>query len=457
MKKGSKTLLLLCLSLLLIITACGGPNENSTVDNTSNGTENAGENAVSPKKEVVLNIPHYKSGQNVGAKFFLPQVERFNNKYAGQYKIVIEEIPQDDYAAKIKLLAQQNELPALIEGGDKDFLRDVIVKGEKFYDLKPLIDSKPEMKKLMVEESLAYNTTESGKIVSLPVISFSPVGLYYNKEMFEKAGITKPISQMNFAEFDAALESLKKAGFTPLSLMSGENAWTSMLLASSFLANEPGGAELLKSTELAYDYTDPMWINTFAEIKKWFEKYTTDNAIGAGYADAANNFMNERTAIIANGPWMVPDFSDTTKAAAGLDKKVGASIYPGGVALATVNEYTWWIPKGLKEEETQAALAFLEFMTTPEEKEAEMVQLGGTSPKLETSAEFDSKLNPILLELNNTMKSDLKQTVQFLGVIWPEQIAATEFGKFLPLLAKGTLTPEQFAEELTKKAQQFKK
>ncbi|RCW48536.1 ABC transporter substrate-binding protein [Paenibacillus prosopidis] len=453
MKKGSKALFLLCLSILLTITACSGQNGNSTVDNTSNGTEDA----ASPKKEVVLNIPHYKSGQNVGAKFFLPQVERFNNKYAGQYKIVIEEIPQDDYAAKIKLLAQQNELPALIEGGDKDFLRDVIVKGEKFYDLKQWIDSKPEMKKLMVEESLVYNTTQSGKIVSLPIISFSPIGLYYNKEMFEKAGITKPISQMNFAEFDEALESLKKAGFTPLSLMSGENAWTSMLLASSFLANEPGGAELLKSTEFSYDYTDPMWINTFAEIKKWFEKYTTDNAIGAGYADAANNFLNERTAIIANGPWMVPDFSDTTKAAEGLDKKVGASIYPGGVALATVNEYTWWIPKGLKEEETQAALAFLEFMSMPEEKEAEMVLLGGTSPKLETSAEFDSKLDPILLELNNTIKSDLKQTVQSLGIIWPEQIAGTEFGKFLPLLAKGTLTPEQFAEEMTKKAQQFKK
>ena len=59
--------------------------------------------------------------------------------------------------------------------------------------------------------------------------------------MFEKAGITKPIAQMSFTEFDAAIKQLKAAGYTPLSLMTGENAWTTMLLASAFMANEPGG------------------------------------------------------------------------------------------------------------------------------------------------------------------------------------------------------------------------
>ena len=39
--------------------------------------------------ETVITIPHFKSGENVGAIFFLPQVERFNEKYAGQYKVVI--------------------------------------------------------------------------------------------------------------------------------------------------------------------------------------------------------------------------------------------------------------------------------------------------------------------------------------------------------------------------------
>jgi raffinose/stachyose/melibiose transport system substrate-binding protein len=455
MKRKYNVLMALCLSLVLVLTACSSGNGGKNTSQGNAGTETGGDSGT--QKEVVLKIPHYKSGQNVGAKQFLPQVERFNKKYAGKYKLVIEEIPQDDYNAKIKLLAQQNQLPALIEGGERDFLRDIVVKQEKFYDLKPWLDAKPELKEIMIDDSVAYNTTESGKIVSLPFISMSPIGLYYNKEMFQKAGITKPISQMTFDEFDQALESLKKAGFTPLTLMTGENAWTSMLLATSFLANEPGGADVLKSTDFAYNFNNPMWIKTFAELQKWFQNYTTDNAVGAVYADAANNFLNERTAIIANGPWMVADFGDTTKAAEGLDKKIGASIYPGGVAVATLNEYSWWIPKGLKQEETDAALAFLEFMSTPEEKEDAMVILGGTAPKMETSPDFDSKLNPILVELNGTVKNDLKQTVQAIATVVPSQVADPEFGKYLPTLASGKVTPEEFAKVLTKKAEQFKK
>ena len=44
-----------------------------------------------------ITIPHYKTGENVGAKFFLPQVERFNELYSGKYHITVEELTQDMY------------------------------------------------------------------------------------------------------------------------------------------------------------------------------------------------------------------------------------------------------------------------------------------------------------------------------------------------------------------------
>ena len=63
---------------------------------------------------VSVTIPHYKTGENVGAIFFLPQVERFNALYEGKYHIEIEELTQDMYADKIQQLGQQNKLPVLI-------------------------------------------------------------------------------------------------------------------------------------------------------------------------------------------------------------------------------------------------------------------------------------------------------------------------------------------------------
>jgi raffinose/stachyose/melibiose transport system substrate-binding protein len=86
-----------------------------------------------------------------------------------------------------------------------------------------------------------------------------------------------------------------------------------------------------------------------------------------------------------------------------------------------------------------------------------MIAEGGTAPKVQTSGDFESKLNPILAELNSSTKNDLKDTVQTMSTIFPSQIADPEFGKFLPTLVNGDLTPEEFAKELTKKAQQFKK
>lgn len=434
------------------VSEAGGAGANS--ENTENsGNSNSGNNGANGE-EVVLNIPHYKTGQNVGAKFFMPLVERYNEMYAGQYRIVVEEVPQDDYAEKIKLLYQQKKLPALIEGGDKEFLENVVVAQGMFYDLKPWIDSKPAIKDILLDESVAYNTKD-GKIFTLPLAVIRPIGIYYNKEMFEQAGIRKSLGQMSVDEFMQALDDLKAAGFTPLSLMTGENAWTTMLLASALMANEPGGAEILQSQERVYDYTAEPWVNTFAKIQVLLQDYTTDNAIGAAYADAANNFMNERTATIANGTWMIGDFSDTTKAVEGFDAKVGASLYPGGVAIATMNDYTWWIPSGLSEAETEAALAFLELMYSPEELETYMIMEGGNAPKLDTSADFESQLHPILAEFNQSVSGDLKLTVQSFENIWPQQIP-NEFGKYLPKLADGSMTPEAFAEELTRQAAQFK-
>ncbi|WP_314002680.1 ABC transporter substrate-binding protein [uncultured Paenibacillus sp.] len=465
MKKGYKATLILCLSLMLILTACGGNsggNNGAAGNNGKAPATNTGETDTNqpaeetPKEKVVLNIPHYKAGQNVGGKFFLPQVERFNKKYEGQYEIKIEEVPNDAYKEKIKLLWQQKKLPALIEGGDTQFIDELIAKDE-IYDLKPWLDSKPELSKQLIADSVSYNT-KNGKIYTMPLSVIRPIGLFYNKEMFEKAGITKPVAQMTFAEFEEALKQLKAAGFTPLSLMTGENAWTTMLLASAFMAGEPGGAEVLKSdrADKVSDYNDPLWIKAFAETQKWLQNYTTDNALGAAYADAANNFLNERAAIIANGTWMVGDFSDTTKAPEGFADKVGASVYPGGVGLATTAEYSWWIPKGLKQEETDAALAFLEFINSPEELEAYMIAEGGTAPNVQQSAGFESKLDPILAEMNRSVKNDMKIIAQSFGNVWPDQIGSTEFAQNLPLLVKGDLTPEKFAETLTQKAGRFK-
>ncbi|HBG10744.1 MAG TPA: ABC transporter substrate-binding protein, partial [Clostridium sp.] len=103
-------------------------------------------------KEIQMTFSTYLAGENVGAVFFLPEVERFNQKYAGKYKIVIEEVPQAQYAEKIKQWAQQNKLPAIVHapgsgGIDLQWFKSVVLANGMAYDLDEFANANPEGKK----------------------------------------------------------------------------------------------------------------------------------------------------------------------------------------------------------------------------------------------------------------------------------------------------------------------
>ena len=53
--------------------------------------------------EIVINYPTFQVGSNSAAPVVAELVNEFNEEYAGQYKIVVEDVPGDaNYADKIK-------------------------------------------------------------------------------------------------------------------------------------------------------------------------------------------------------------------------------------------------------------------------------------------------------------------------------------------------------------------
>ena len=144
----------LALGLCFGLAACSGGGASS---NTSGDSSKAAESGNSQEtkagadgKEIELKIPTYLAGENVGATFFLPQVERFNEKYAGKYKVVVEEVVQDSYAEKIKQLAGQNKLPTLVHspgsgGIDTQWFKQVILDNDMAYDLTEFAKEYPDV------------------------------------------------------------------------------------------------------------------------------------------------------------------------------------------------------------------------------------------------------------------------------------------------------------------------
>lgn len=464
MKKMKKLLsVLMVITMMFSMAACGSKNASTKEANTNS---NPGKEAAKVTSEadtgklIEVTIPTFMAGENVGAVFFLPQVERFNKKYEGKYKINIEEVPQASYADKIKQLAQQNKLPALVHsagsgGIDTQWFKDVVVANDMEYDLKQFLNDNPDVAANLVPDSIDYCTI-NGKVVNMPAAVLKPIGLYYNSTMYTGS---KDIKDMKMDEFISSL------GENKLAFMTADNAWTSGLLLTALIANQEGGTNLLKNAvdDKLYDYKDPILVNAVGQLQKLMQTNASSNSVGAAYADAANAFMSKNASIICNGSWMASEFSDASKdkwsnGFNGADVK--ATVYPGNVAIANSRCYgEFWVSNSVSAEEKELACAFLAFRASQDEIEALILAEGGNAPAIKQYSDTfltKQKESPILAELSGSMDQNTTYSVSLFDVM-PASVADTEFGKLLPKLVDGTLTPEKFCDELTKKAQEAKK
>lgn len=457
----------MALAMTFSLTACGSGNGSKTTSENKATSGSATQSTASGKtasgssetKEVIeLKLPTYMAGENVGAVFFLPQVERFNKKYEGKYKITVEEVVQDSYAEKIKQLAAQNKLPTIVHapgsgGIDTQWFKQVILANDMAYDLTDYANKNPEIAAQWIKESRDFCTVD-GKLICVPLTVIRPIGLYYNEALYKPE---KDIRDMTIDEF------MKSLGDNKIAFMTAENAWTTSLMLADIIANEEGGIDLINNntTDKLWDYNNPIMVKAVTKLQEFLQKYASSNTVGAAYADAANTFMSNNAAVICNGSWMASEFNEDAKDkwSNGFDgKNVKTTIYPGNIALTNPRAYgEFWISNAASDEQKEAAEAFLSFRCSKEEMEAFILAEGGNSPNIKHSDEFMAKLkeNPILYQLDQSMNENTKY-VATVGDIFPASVSDSEFGKLLPKLIDGTLTPEAFCAELTKKAEEAK-
>ncbi len=426
------------------LAGCGTEKKQSDTGAAAGATEHE-----AAAEEIVMKLPTYKAGENTGAILFEPQVERFNEKYAGVYRIEIEQIPQESYNDKMKQLAQQDMLPALVEGGDPNWLREYVIPNKLYYDLGPWLEEHSEVKNVLIEDSLEYATVD-GEVVAMPLAIAKPVGLFYNTTMYQPS---KPVKEMTFAELSEDL------GENKVSLATGGPAFFSQLMYTAMIVNQPGGEEVLKQgfQEKIVDYNTPVFINAAKELQDLAQKNGADNAISAAGPDAMNYFLSKKTALIPNGPWFAAEFQpeNSDKWSNGFDgTTVVADIYPGNVVIDNLQATAWWIPASTDEKQREVALAFLAFLYSQEELETALLSEGGLAPNLEYSEEYKEKAaeNAVYMQLNEAIDENTIHAIQ-INQVMPSSLSAEEFGKILVKLYDGSMTPEEFCQALTEKAQ----
>ncbi|MBU5441179.1 ABC transporter substrate-binding protein [Paenibacillus sp. MSJ-34] len=386
MKKVYKSLssMLLMLAVVALVAAgCGGKDAGS--GNGSAPDTNAGSGGGGGTTQILFWSPF--SGSD--GPFMKKIVDQYNASQ-DQYKVNFVIQPNGEYYKQLDVaLSSSKERPDLMIM-HVDTVPTYVNKGQ----LQPLDDiaaSAGINKEDYVEAPVEYATID-GKWYEIP-LDIHPLVMYYNKDLFEQAGIQNPPT--NREEFESAVEKLtdKDKGVYGYVL---PTLWPQQFIFPTLVWQN--GGELWNGSDVAYNSPEAV------EMVQWMRSLV-DKGYSPGNVqqDGENTlFLQGKNAIQFNGPWMKSQFDE-----AGLNYGVAPVPQIGKAKQAVfAGSHGFVIPKDLADENKIAGIGdFLKYVATNSMDWAASGQALAAKPMLE-SEEFKQ------LEVQNNIASSFSY-VQF--------------------------------------------
>ena len=304
--------------------------------------------------------------------YYKPLIEAYQAKHPN-VKFEPVDLGSQDY---------QQMISTQLTGGSKDIdivtIKDVpgyanLVRAGNITDLSAFMTEQkidPAPYGGLIEE-----LTIDGKIYSLPFRSDFWV-VYYNKDIFDKAGVPYPTNDMTWAQFDEIAGKLTGG-------MGANKTYGALLHTWRSTVQLPGildGKHTLVQGE--YDFLKPWYERALALQEDGtipsYASLKTSNTHYSAY------FFNSTIGMLPMGTWFVG--TQIAKVASGESKSKNWGIvkfpHPDGVAAGTTAAQISGLSVNTNSEHKEAALDFIKFVTGPEG--AEVIAATGTFPALRT-------------------------------------------------------------------------
>lgn len=328
-------------ALVFALTACGGGSNDS--DNETSG----GGDLDATLLEAELTWWDTSDPTNEGPAF-KELIKQFNAEYPNVH-INYQSVPFAEAQNKFKTAAEAGE-------GAPDILRAEVAWVPEFAAAGHLyaLDGTPLLEDSEFLETPLSSNVYDGKTYGVPQVT-DTLGLMYNKALFEEAGIEEPPA--TWAEVDEAAKALKKVGAEGIYLNSGG------YFMLPFMYGE--GGDLVD----AEDQT----IEVASEENKAGIQIAQDLvSSGAAPKPDANDaygtmmtlFKEGEVGMIINGPWEVANVTSDPKF--GGFENLGIAPVPAGsvAAGAPVGGHNYVVYSGMDEAKADAAIAFVQFMSS---------------------------------------------------------------------------------------------
>lgn len=220
---------------------------------------------------------------------------RFNEENA--QKIQVLHVPQPEYLQKLTTAAGGNTLPELtiIRASD---IGEMAVRNV----IKPMGNAALTIlggSNLAGEfpESIWQGGEYNGQRYAVP-LDVHPLVLYYNKDMFQQAGITVPTDRpMTRQEFEAAADALNKDGVSGIAI-------GSLAVLFETILNQFGGSVVNEDGTQA-TFNSDAGVQALTYLQQIHQKYSPGLS-GAGDPEVTR-FQQGKAAMVIHGPWQIPN------------------------------------------------------------------------------------------------------------------------------------------------------
>jgi raffinose/stachyose/melibiose transport system substrate-binding protein len=180
-------------------------------------------------------------------------------------------------------------------------------------------------------------------------------------------------------------------------------------------------------------------------MQKVYMNYTTSDAAGNNYEQAANYFFNEKAAMIANGPWMIGDFTDLSKVNEGFNAKIKAAAFPGSGIFEEID--FGYVCASSTSEKQEAATALIKLMTDNygQMLRFDLLNASPVSKTIEIPDELKAA-KPLFMSLVDVARG-AEYRFQTLGRCYDPLVSQAATNAF-PALALGQIKPIDFGNAL---------
>ena len=341
-------------ALALALAACGGEDSSNESD-----TPAAGGDADPSSLEAELTWWDTSDPTNE-APTFEKLISQFNETYPN-VTINYQSVPFGEAQNKFKTAAEAGS-------GAPDILRAEVAWVPEFAASGYLyaLDGTPVLDGNFLETPLSSNVYD-GKTYGVPQVT-DTLGLMYNKQLFEKAGIAE--APTTWAEVADAAKALKEqAGVEGLYINNGG------YFLLPFIYGEGGDMVNVDDQTIAVNSPEnSAGIKTAQDLVKSGAAVKPD--ANDSYGTMMTLFKEGKVGMIINGPWEVAGIDSDPKFG-GFDN-LGVAPVPAGSASAgsPVGGHNYVVYSGMDESKADAALAFIEFMSSPESQAFVADELG---------------------------------------------------------------------------------